>query len=785
VLTVAASKNGDLELPIHFVGCFDSRVTLYSQQVRSLNLIHKLLASGQVPETGSIAVIGAGAAGITAAAALALAAPMLTIDVFEAQSRILPLQHGVTGRYLRPHIYDWPLEGASEENAGLPILNWRADSAASVAAKIETEFEELRRGKNVNLYLNSEVCALKPIGKQGFEILIMAGGTARKEHYSVVLACIGFGIENSLKANINESYWSNPISTTVFKTEKYDLTLLVSGNGDGGLIDLALAALDALRHQDIEDIVLGCAGLDVIIKSLLNIENKARSALVAGNEPIDIIQAYQSEILLPNTLLRQFRDKLRRKVRIWFHTQGPQLFSLKSSILNRFIVFVILKAADGSGHIRTIIGKKLIGDPLGERISVKDGWIPKLDYRVLRFGPNRKAIQAPFNELLPELPTDPNVVPALSEGAKLRFACLAAEMKSVSSKITLDGNGILLPGLLDLMLGYEIRSWLDTEAKLTPGNYFSRSVRPNEIFKLVKIALEVTPDHPVRDELQLIYRRWYDLNPNVFRFVCKSRGVNSDSKSREVIGFTSIIPLTEKGFWDYRSGKLSEWEFGDYSPSTGLHYIAQNGSSPYRNICIQAIKLRPQYWFENSKLYWPLRSLIGTIVEHLSLLNPVPFSVKPRLIADAGRRGLHILERHGFYKISNVQSADGRPMYELNFEERAIWKDQISRLVGDRLQFLMAIEGALHIIRRHTDSQLLEGVESLGLSWDISKIIEEIAAHQRPIWQLYAVAPKQIDNASALIGELEEKLRATILFHGITTKDQAAKNENIIWLKTK
>jgi NADH dehydrogenase FAD-containing subunit len=69
---------------VFFLGCFESRVTLFAQQVRALNLVDALLDQGVVRETGRVAIVGGGAAGVTAAAALARAAPKLkAIDVYE------------------------------------------------------------------------------------------------------------------------------------------------------------------------------------------------------------------------------------------------------------------------------------------------------------------------------------------------------------------------------------------------------------------------------------------------------------------------------------------------------------------------------------------------------------------------------------------------------------------------------------------------------------------------------------------------------------------------------
>jgi hypothetical protein len=74
------------------LGSFEKRVTVYAQQVRALNLVDALLSESLVrPQGGKIAIIGGGAAGITAAVALARTTPGLeALDLFERSSVCLP-----------------------------------------------------------------------------------------------------------------------------------------------------------------------------------------------------------------------------------------------------------------------------------------------------------------------------------------------------------------------------------------------------------------------------------------------------------------------------------------------------------------------------------------------------------------------------------------------------------------------------------------------------------------------------------------------------------------------
>jgi NADH dehydrogenase FAD-containing subunit len=78
---------------VFFLGCIASRVTLLSQQRRALNLVDAILATDFVRTDGRVAIVGAGAAGVTAAAAFAVAAPELKqIDLFEKCDGPLHLQ---------------------------------------------------------------------------------------------------------------------------------------------------------------------------------------------------------------------------------------------------------------------------------------------------------------------------------------------------------------------------------------------------------------------------------------------------------------------------------------------------------------------------------------------------------------------------------------------------------------------------------------------------------------------------------------------------------------------
>ena len=49
---------------VFVLGSFEQRVTVYAQQVRAFNLVDAILSRGLLQDTGSVAIVGGGAAGI-------------------------------------------------------------------------------------------------------------------------------------------------------------------------------------------------------------------------------------------------------------------------------------------------------------------------------------------------------------------------------------------------------------------------------------------------------------------------------------------------------------------------------------------------------------------------------------------------------------------------------------------------------------------------------------------------------------------------------------------------
>ena len=237
------------------LGAFENRVTLYSQQVRALNLIYALHNEKDHEEPLSIAVIGGGVAGLTAAAAAAHLG--MQAYVFERKPNLLSLQQGCDIRWLHPHIYDWPMDDTELPYAGLPVMDWEESTAGDVARQLLDEFKN-HEGRvevfvNVKDVVISDDCRIEWTDAKQWKGKQKSAPSPRnapgERTFDAIIFAVGFGVEKHERLRDVSSYWRNDSLNQVppdFNGERS--TVVISGVGDGGLIDLLRACIDGF-HQ--------------------------------------------------------------------------------------------------------------------------------------------------------------------------------------------------------------------------------------------------------------------------------------------------------------------------------------------------------------------------------------------------------------------------------------------------------------------------------------------------------------------------------------------------------
>jgi hypothetical protein len=422
---------------VFVLGSFEQRVTVYAQQVRALNLVDAILSRGLLQDTGSVAIVGGGAAGITAAVALARAAPGLKkLDLFESRSNVLELQHH-SNRYLHPHSYDWPNAGSDNPDAGLPLMNWTAGPAGTVAATLRAQFDDACRSSILSFQPDLGVTGLSPSTTSTVRVLV-PGASPLGKIYDVVILAIGFGLEAHLDGD-TPSYWLPSQMSAALLTPQREPLVFVSGNGDGGLVDFLMAAFNAMEHQAICELILGLDfGQAVAAVQLIEQE-----AWADGGADLDLLALYRDRVrpLVPQPVWQTIIANLRPQARIHLHTRDPHLFRRATALHNRLAAFLVIEADQSTGRnlIAVTTATAFAGPvPVTGPITL-EGLAPFTPYRrFLRLGPDSAPNLAPFDATLLAFSNRVRVSatqarsPQLTPAARVRFEAAAAAAAGIA-----------------------------------------------------------------------------------------------------------------------------------------------------------------------------------------------------------------------------------------------------------------------------------------------------------------------------------------------------------------
>ncbi|WP_433947130.1 FAD-dependent oxidoreductase [Brevundimonas diminuta] len=308
------------EHPTHanlfFLGAADRRITFYSQQVRALRLAHALSRLNRLHPHERIAVIGAGAAGCSAA--LALVSLGCRVEVFEQSEYPLALQRG-SPRLLHPNIYDWPEPGALDAGANLPLLSWARNTGGAVSAAISGEINRAATPGDRQVIINRGI-SVKGLKRVGACWEISLGQGRGGEEFEKVILAAGFGDESLVGEATAEDYWTTA-GVPAAAAERGRKLYFLSGSGDGGLTDLLGLLIDDFDHPGFTEWFLG-------LVPARDLSGAARAAQLhaearGGEELTSALAEYLGPVLnrrgVPNALTR----RLRPDRTVVFNTEEP------------------------------------------------------------------------------------------------------------------------------------------------------------------------------------------------------------------------------------------------------------------------------------------------------------------------------------------------------------------------------------------------------------------------------------------------------------------------------
>ncbi|MGJ9420653.1 HEAT repeat domain-containing protein [Massilia sp. CMS3.1] len=321
------------ESGLFVLGCLERPATVYMQQVRALNLIYALERRKLATAGSKLLVVGAGAGGLTAAAAAAALGWKVSV-LDKHQMEVLQLAGAdAPKRWLHPHIYDWPAAGTETPQTDLGIMDWHAGSAAEVVDKLRAEWRSLERAFEIGTHVGISNVTLGRLSTSQWLVQWNGDGprsTApvglvqvqkpprRLQQYAadVVILAVGFGREEKSAAFPEvHSYWKSDDIDGIKMTTNAPPMVLVSGTGDGGLIDALRYSYKRFQHETVlhqlKEKWLGDERYRQVKKELLDIEELIRDLAQAGKpyEP-DLNFRYQSlsQALRSEGLRLEFRD---------------------------------------------------------------------------------------------------------------------------------------------------------------------------------------------------------------------------------------------------------------------------------------------------------------------------------------------------------------------------------------------------------------------------------------------------------------------------------------------
>lgn len=412
---------------IYIVGAFNKGITVFSQQVRALNLVWALIEGCKVnldtedrsgsqsldPSRKQIAIVGAGFAGLTVAAGLLKNRVNADITVFEQRDTVLPLQQGCDTRWLHPHIYDWPNPGSEAFSAALPVLNWTANRASDVVVQILKEWHDVAyipqdrpkktksKPPETTMYCNtrylqiskvkvSSKLAIEWIGeaRTPYDPAVPADGQASpigdSKEFDIVVLAVGFGLETGTQ----NSYWRNETCAQPHLGQARS-TYIVSGAGDGALIDLCRLRIAHFRQDRIlAELFVGCTKLLRHLRATPHLRDDGL---------IEIPEVWRDGELKRDTdkVLSRLRERLRQDTTVLLRVLEPSFDDLftnqQVSFQNRLLAYLLYRCG-----AFTLVGGKPDNsdlDPLAEEHGVPDERI------IVRHGTQKKE---GFAKILPK-----------------------------------------------------------------------------------------------------------------------------------------------------------------------------------------------------------------------------------------------------------------------------------------------------------------------------------------------------------------------------------------------
>lgn len=336
-------------------------ISIRDQMLRGRLVIDKALEQGLIHRDRSVAVVGAGAAGVTAA--LRAADKGVPVTLFEKTGRLFARHALCSTRWVNPTQYDWPAghwDASALPWPGTPSmpLTWeKPDYANALATEWRAQFN--RKYSRLSTFLTVKLSSVADTPPKAVSPDLVRvewsddTGKNRKDFGMVVLA-MGFGEEKCYLYPGHPyrgfEFWANdPFALPNLGCAKPP-RILISGGGDGSLQDFLRITTKCKSAEEV------WRGLPVsaqrILGELRDVEEQALRAFGLGSGldfssdcPM-LNQLHSHYDTLTKTVHRNPRvqkalDRLIRDDFVFLNVVYPCTHYSQSYALNRFLVLLV------------------------------------------------------------------------------------------------------------------------------------------------------------------------------------------------------------------------------------------------------------------------------------------------------------------------------------------------------------------------------------------------------------------------------------------------------------
>ena len=373
-------------------------VTFQSQQLRAFNLVWALHSANLIKPGAKVAVVGGGLAGITAATAAYF--KHCRISIFERLGEPMSCQRKNQTRYIHPNMHRWPY-GPLDERTGMPALNWNSASAGVVVDQIHKEWKKIcdEAGDKIAQYFRYDVelvqTGLKP--KLRAQLRKQASGIHPEiifQEFDVLILTVGFGIERVLTEVPFVSYWENDSFEQAKRDSEEHHRVLISGCGDGGLIDAQRFCIQDYNHERIVKELLYHDDYSTLRADVAKIEDRLSHIRDDESFQLEAFRSYEELSAANNAGWQKFfgtlptpgllQTNIRDDVAVTLNSDSMTPLPRNSSALNRFIVYALIAKRAlryQQGKIQVTLNKGKFD------VSFGNGQRYQYDQLIVRHGP--------------------------------------------------------------------------------------------------------------------------------------------------------------------------------------------------------------------------------------------------------------------------------------------------------------------------------------------------------------------------------------------------------------